>query len=399
MKSVIRLAFLVASVARALTHESRATPDICHGDLCYPSVFEASDDFAVVREDQSVPAGLNVRINMATGLKEAKLMTVDEQHAHQPETEVAVIDSEGSIKKQPVVAQQKTRPYRPSSYLQGTDIAIFMDAMNVLREETSCTPEVEGALDSLEDLVHELEFGLRLVDPNKSQGLELVSSLMKNGAPSCRSKAALVIGSALRNNENALDCIPKSHKITTQLLESISHESEQTVMKMQVYALSATMSLPSARHDYRVADGHQVLRKAYAAGSDELQGKISSFVEDHYAQFPTLGVDVVLQDDATYEQQIYELDAIESWCKAFQGSLLAGLSSMTAHEKMLSAVSQIKRTNPEACHAPKEFLEYLASASVSKEGTSSDAVVAMARSARSLFGNIKASRKHEAEYL
>ncbi|CCH58271.1 hypothetical protein TBLA_0A04780 [Henningerozyma blattae CBS 6284] len=46
---------------------------ICNSVGCYPKVFEPSDDWKVVKPAQQLPAGLDIRINLDTGLKEAKL--------------------------------------------------------------------------------------------------------------------------------------------------------------------------------------------------------------------------------------------------------------------------------------------------------------------------------------
>ena len=40
---------------------------------CYPSVFQPTLDFQPILEGQSIPRGLHVRLNMATGEKEARL--------------------------------------------------------------------------------------------------------------------------------------------------------------------------------------------------------------------------------------------------------------------------------------------------------------------------------------
>lgn len=41
-------------------------------------MFEPSSEWQVIKSGQSIPAGLHVRVNMQTGLKEAKLIDVNE---------------------------------------------------------------------------------------------------------------------------------------------------------------------------------------------------------------------------------------------------------------------------------------------------------------------------------
>ena len=166
-----------------------------------------------------------------------------------------------------------------------------------------------------------------------------------------------------------------------------------------MYALSASMTEEDSRHDYRVADGHVILHRAFEHGSEELKGKIGSFIEDHFAQIPETSRKVIIQKGIPYEKQVSDHDALETWCNSFQRTLLSKPASLSVRVKLLSSVSQIKRSDLETCSASRDFLQYLADESIAKDGTASDSIVAMARSARSLFGNIKASRKHDAEFL
>src|SRR5690606_6751119 len=48
---------------------------ICHPNQpCYPAVFVPTDEFQRIYDDQEVPAGLHIRMNIYTGEKEAKKM-------------------------------------------------------------------------------------------------------------------------------------------------------------------------------------------------------------------------------------------------------------------------------------------------------------------------------------
>src|SRR5690606_37699417 len=66
---------------------------ICHTDNpadCYPKVFQATDEFQVVRPDQEIPPGLHVRLDINTGLREAKLNVPGEDR---PDLEGLPVDS------------------------------------------------------------------------------------------------------------------------------------------------------------------------------------------------------------------------------------------------------------------------------------------------------------------
>ena len=50
-----------------------------------PDVFQPTSEWQVVQEGQSIPRGLHVRINLETGVKEAKLMEDSDKDATQSE--------------------------------------------------------------------------------------------------------------------------------------------------------------------------------------------------------------------------------------------------------------------------------------------------------------------------
>lgn len=370
---------------------------ICHGETCYASVFEPTDVFTPVHSDQIIPAGLHVRINMETGLKEAKLLLPEDMES-QDASDLALVPGEEAKEAIIPVASQTPEPYPPSRPLPGSDFALFDHAIKSLQSSEICTVEIQQALDTLEELAHELEFGLRTIDQRKSNGLETLLRLLQHSSDAqCRAKAAMVLGSALRNNANAVLALPEAFPLTAQLIRLLQAEDEGNTQKMIMYALSAAMAQRTAKEEYHMLNGHEILLKAYSSGSDDLKGKIASFIEDHFSQANGPENGVTLQDSKAYENGLVESEALGNWCYRFQESLMGPITSITCREKLLSAASQIRRTNANACTVSKEFLNYLAE--VSSSDQASEAIVAMARSARPLFGNTKASRKHQAGYL
>ncbi len=67
---------VVAALSVASSSPATATDIICHTSDpadCYPRVFQPTENFQVVRDDQDLPPGLHIRLNLNTGLKEARL--------------------------------------------------------------------------------------------------------------------------------------------------------------------------------------------------------------------------------------------------------------------------------------------------------------------------------------
>ncbi|KAI4248982.1 MAG: hypothetical protein L6R42_009126, partial [Xanthoria sp. 1 TBL-2021] len=81
---VLRSNFITCLLTLSTFHSARAaTPSpkaesnlICHtnhASECYPQIFQPTEKFQTVHDDQNLPPGLHVRMNLATGIKEARL--------------------------------------------------------------------------------------------------------------------------------------------------------------------------------------------------------------------------------------------------------------------------------------------------------------------------------------
>jgi len=58
------------------TQDKDSNELICHTENpeeCYPKIFIPTDEFKTVQKDQEIPQGLHVRLNVTSGLLEAKI--------------------------------------------------------------------------------------------------------------------------------------------------------------------------------------------------------------------------------------------------------------------------------------------------------------------------------------
>ncbi|KAG7152958.1 Nucleotide exchange factor SIL1 like protein [Verticillium longisporum] len=102
--STLSFFFIILSLVLLVPLTSARAPDaqpsppvegelICHTDNpaeCYPKVFQATHEFQVIRDDQDIPNGLHIRMDMTTGRKEAKINVPDEEN---PALEGLPVDS------------------------------------------------------------------------------------------------------------------------------------------------------------------------------------------------------------------------------------------------------------------------------------------------------------------
>lgn len=360
----------------------RATADIiCHtsrASECYPRTFQPTESFQLIHDDQDLPPGLHVRLNLATGKKEAKLNVAgeDDQALMASTTvDVAVVDSapasleaHGSpknVEKTPKSNQGSIRPPPPNSP-EGTS---FDASRTSFKTAPLDEPQVIfSALETLEDLSHDVYWGLKLAQDSDIV-LKLIKLLSINGSdPHVKGAAALVLGSAIQNNPAAF-AAAISHFYNDEqpngpmeaVLMALVHEQLPQLLTRLVYLLSALCQDEAYLWKFVKEDGLDMLMTVFNAdkagqdGRDRLRGKIANFILDHFLQpdsFDMSGkqpentrqtseseVDSNLDHedswifsnaDGVYEwardtksQSKYQnmADVLKPWCSAFSGSL------------------------------------------------------------------------------
>ncbi|KAJ4421652.1 nucleotide exchange factor sil1 [Gnomoniopsis sp. IMI 355080] len=190
---------------------------------CYPKVFQATDEFQVIREGQDIPHGLHVRLDVTTGKKEAKLNDPNEKD---PALEGLPVDSsmvvvepeEGAEDALPV---PKGAPeYEPVGKIKApqAENQAFYDSLTVLKTLSLNDRPVDAALSILKDIAHDIYYGLKVAeDANAVKELlcmmssqDLFAKDFDDEAVTQAGDAAYIIGSALQNNQKALVEVEKS---------------------------------------------------------------------------------------------------------------------------------------------------------------------------------------------
>ena len=233
----LSLPFLVFASASVPSSEL-----ICHTSNqadCYPRVFEPSEDFRLVHDDQEIPAGLHVRLNLETGLKEAKLYDASEDSSSQqavhmsgggavqivPGEEVidtpVIADSPPALPSAPEHPSQE--PWRPLQNLyqkvlkspsgpvkpplnSDGDGTAFNAALEALQDASARPASATiSHLDLLEDLTHDIYWGRTLAE--HPAAVQTLSRLLHSKHAELAGKAALVLGNSVRNNKGALQAV------------------------------------------------------------------------------------------------------------------------------------------------------------------------------------------------
>ena len=300
--------------AHATVPSPRASSDlICHTSHaadCYPSIFQPTEEFQVIRDDQSLPPGLHVRLNLATGVKEARLNVPEPEDAHseliiveKPELEENVDDPQLvdepeelhiPLRHDQVVLDDtpriRTPPFEPG------EASTFEESMSQLRISPSSDPNYDPtpALTALQDLCHSADWGLRLTKNSNVTRLLVQSFRDVSQKLAIRSGAALLLATAIQNNPDAL-AAAISHFYNDEwpsgpldaVLLALMHEQSTSLLIRTVFLLSSLCQDQNQLVKFVNMGGLKILIDVFRDGDisqpdhDKLRGKIANFIFDH----------------------------------------------------------------------------------------------------------------------
>ncbi|KAG0634995.1 hypothetical protein HOY80DRAFT_482668 [Tuber brumale] len=354
------------------------SPDlICHSGTCYPRVFQPTHEFQVVHDDQELPPGLHYRLNLETGLKEAKINVDDSSETING---VVVLPDQGAESLPPDdhpwqrVPSSDGGAIKPPSSAPG-DSVTFSESLEIILDTSSrSTSDITAALLSLEDSAHEIYWGLQISAPR------YVASLLRliSSAPgaSIRSSSALVLGNALSNNPKALASATSDPLVPLirSLLSSLETEKDTGAKARILYALNKAIKSPLTRSEFLIGGGMRTLRDLFAQGDAEFMAKTATFVEDNF-----LNDDMRVESELKAEPGVKKQDNIpnryrpdrvlndeRSFYRSFEDALLnrsdqKDLEDDEFKSKVFSALSALKRKYPddEPCTPSADFLIWL----------------------------------------
>lgn len=323
---LLGLAFLLLStpvLAKSSDAKANSKPDlICHTSDpkdCYPRVFEATDEFQKVHDDQDIPPGLHVRLNINTGGKEAKINVPGEGDASLEglpvEQDIVVVEPEA--RDDPIVpkgapAYETAGKIKPPQHAAKA----FVDAMNLLKADRGeHDPAFDASLEGLEDLAHDMYYGLKIAE-DADVVKALVCHMIQNPYPRAEGaedlpprdqQAAAILAASLQNNPTALAEVSKQWPgilrhycpegmapLASELFRSIGpvpvtdatqHTAAANLIKARVAAISGLIKDPAIRADFVRFNLMGELARALAREEKEwatAQRKVGLFAVDNF---------------------------------------------------------------------------------------------------------------------
>ncbi|KAI2628964.1 hypothetical protein GGS21DRAFT_526778 [Xylaria nigripes] len=257
---------------------------ICHTDNaaeCYPRVFSATDEFQIVHDDQDLPPGLHVQLDVQTGQKQAKRYNPDDENpalAGLPvDQEIIVVDPEPPREDGPRIPANAPA-YEPVGIVKPPQEKNegFPQALETIKKSAEHQQSVEAdaldrALQLLDDLSHDVYYGLQIAEDQEAVQ-SLFCLLFRGDETRSLSEradflASSVLSASVGNNARALAaveafwdeitekrCDSESHSIKQELFHRLAPTSEpgteaedEEVNKMRFYLTVISGLLKSSK--------------------------------------------------------------------------------------------------------------------------------------------------------
>ncbi|KAI0391676.1 hypothetical protein F5Y17DRAFT_398837 [Xylariaceae sp. FL0594] len=201
---------------------------ICHTDNpaeCYPKVFSPTEEFQLVHDDQDLPPGLHVQLDVQTGEKRAKLYDASEDNNNPAlaglpvQQDVIVVEQE--VQDAPRIPAGAPA-YEPIGLVKAPreKNGAFVEALETIKKQKENRAlELDVALQIIGELAYDMYYGLQV-----SEDAEAVQSLfclmLGGGGGGGGGEGPLtertdfmafdILTSAVRNNAPALSAIEKA---------------------------------------------------------------------------------------------------------------------------------------------------------------------------------------------
>jgi nucleotide exchange factor SIL1 len=294
---------------------------------CYPRIFEPTKDFQIIREGQDLPPGLHIRINIQTGLKEARLNipiegeeSVESQLEGLPTEQAMIVVDQPEADPEKIVrpALRDQVPMNPPSYdtagkvpppipnpESDNEMTTFQASMLAIKMEARA---FDKALDDLSDLAHDIYYGVeiakdgpvleKLICLTLGAGTQRMNA-KENGRDH---KAASILGSAIQNNPNALKEIASFNKMAIYptcvqdpsqpqqdfvktLRSRIGNEKNAATLRAKIGAISGLLREPTFRDEFLKKDGMELLLAMFLKKGEDfdvVRKKIGQLVMDNF---------------------------------------------------------------------------------------------------------------------
>ncbi|EER32665.1 conserved hypothetical protein [Candida tropicalis MYA-3404] len=362
---LVIIAFQLLSIRASIvdTAEELICPDPENPLDCYPKIFVPTKEWQVIKEGQEIPPGLHVRLNIDTLEKEAKLM--DDDIKDEVPVQELVVDGEVQDHSNEAIQEnlQKMHERKHPEVKQDHSHRSRVN-QDDLNDFDSASLEVEGykpnasdmdrlntALDTLEELSHDIEFGEKLTtDKNIFQSLLNIADTANDAK--VEEKAYRIMGSSLRNNPEAINNLLSNfdRDFVTNLFSQLSKKDDVLQKRILgiIQALSQNGHFTREYFSFDHSSGLDNLIEIFPNLGVESQTRASNILED-LQLFP------VTNDRRSLEDQ----DPESRVSKFIQNSFVGNKLDQDNFKQYFNQLAKLHQDNKDL-KPTNEFIEWLA---------------------------------------
>lgn len=348
-------------------------------------VFVPTSEWQIVKNNQAIPPGLHVRMNIQTGLKEAKLLDENDPSSKKDPKEkmknfIEKLNdhkNDGLDPKERVGKQmdQLKKKFKETNLHVNSDTEIIKKSISNMKSSND-KKELLKILDDLEFVVHKYDNGLVFSDLG---GFEMVMNRLNSTHDSdLKMKLALVLGSSLQSNfyvqKHALDS-NLLQLILNQITISTHSANQDKVLAKFIFVLSGFLrNYPSAQNHFIQHNGIETLVKVLENHSYciKIKVKVLTLINDLIIERNEASKHL---KDGNKEQvrkyhEYLKFDLVNKiiqtdLCKQFEPALINATDS-DSHEKIYDAIlSLINECKKSFTPALKNLLKKLKNESTS----------------------------------
>ncbi|EGW33868.1 uncharacterized protein SPAPADRAFT_59237 [Spathaspora passalidarum NRRL Y-27907] len=336
---------------------------------CYPRIFQPSWEWQTIKPGQDIPPGLHVRLNIDTLQREAKLMDPNENsESKEQQAGVVVVESEEEVppSKQEQLIQEAIRKHKSSgrSKVNVHDLNNFDAAMEEAGQ-FDVGKDVERfklALDTLEDLSHDIEFGVRITrDGPTTKNLIKVATAYQD--TDVTDQIYRIIGASLRNNPEAIrNLLDDVDDVYIRDLFKQLHDSKDVIQKRVLGIIQALAQDSSFAKQYFTFD--------HSYGLDDIVDIFPSLGPESRIRAANILEDLQLHDttETKREEQVPE----QQFSSFIQKSLIENKVIADQMKTYFTKLVELHKETP-SLQPSKDFISWLAQeVELRKENTKRD---------------------------
>ena len=196
---------------------------VCNTQLCYPLEFEPLSEWQEIKPKQIIPKGLDIRINMDTGKKEAKLAApapAAPAPASDPDVSSSLADKQNFASHKEQGLEQLNNEEDLHEFVS------YFEAMQQDIDENNLQ-KIIGNLDNLMEFSHDYKHGYKLIKYEQPILMELI--FHDNSNLQIVEMTTRLIAACLRNNPPAIEAFYPTN--VDKILDALMVFKNQTIIK------------------------------------------------------------------------------------------------------------------------------------------------------------------------